>query len=306
MGLEVFRAMCFLTRTQRSFLGAPCLWFSRRVVAQMALVVALSTSAGFAQPDPHKLSRAECGFIETYDRENETYDFASDFTYMAHAVDLTATGCRDNCFSPLRKRTMDIEISLSKTEDLEVDAVVHAAALVKLFVEHSTGLSVSARPSDDPNIDNGGTIVFFAVNKDNLQEHLEAFSRRPFFARASRMAVSPGTTCFVAFPDWTDKSEPAFVFLNAEHHNTPEQIASCVREEAFNSLGLTGDPQGDDTLFSDQRWLGPELPAPAFNRFGERDYVMMRLFYRPVFEIGQSYEETLREVTQIIDQECRW
>lgn len=278
---------------------------SRSVAVSLGLSVALPSTSGLAQTDAHSLNRAECKFIETYDRENETYDFASDFAYMAHAIDFEATGCRENCFAPLRKRTLDIDISLSKTEDLEVDAVVHAAALVKLFVEYTTGLSVSSRPSDDPNLVDGGTIVFFAVNKNNLQEHLETFSGRPFLYRASRMAVSPGTTCFVAFLDWTEVSEPAFVFLNAEHHNTPEQIASCVREEAFNSLGLTGDPQGDDTLFSDKRWLGPEWPAPAFNRFGERDYVMMRLFYRPVFEVGQSYEETLREITQIIEQECK-
>lgn len=278
---------------------------SRSVAVSLGLAVALSTTSVLAQTDAHSLNRAECKFIETYDRENETYDFASDFAFMAHALDFEAAGCRENCFSPLRKRTLDIDVSLSPTENLSIDASLHSATLVKFFVEYTTGLSVAFRPLEEPNLTDGGTLVVFAVDESNVQELLDAFPERPFLKHAIRTAVLPGTTCLTTFFDWTEKSEPAFVFFNSEHHNTPEQIASCVREEAFNSLGLTGDLQGDDTLFTDERWLGPEWPAPAFNRFGERDYVMMRLFYRPAFEVGQSYEETLREITQIIEQECK-
>ena len=83
---------------------------SRSVAVSLGLAVALPTTVGVARQNIHWLSSAECNFIETYDRENESHDFASDFAYMAHALDFEATGCRENCFSPLRKRTLDIDV----------------------------------------------------------------------------------------------------------------------------------------------------------------------------------------------------
>ncbi|WP_353340475.1 DUF2927 domain-containing protein [Pelagimonas sp. KU-00592-HH] len=278
----------------------PCLAF---VAFGIAAIV--SPDAGSAQFEAKVLSKAECEFIETYDQENDSYNFASDFAYMAHTLDLTADDCSESCSAPLRKRTLDIDVSFVPSEDAQIEAFLQALVNFELFAEDTTGLSVTIRPLLEPNVGKGGTIVFFAVDKSNMQVFLELFSGHTSLNRLIRAAILPDTTCFASFPKWNDVSEPALAFINAEHYGTPEKIASCVREEAFNSLGLVGDPQGDQSLFTDLRWRGPEWPAPGFFVYGDRDYVMMRLLYRPDFEIGQGYEETLSEVNEIIDLECR-
>jgi hypothetical protein len=210
-----------------------------------------------------------------------------------------------DCNRPLKKRTLNIELSLVPSANMHMDAFLNAFVQVQDFVHRNTTLTTSIRAVDDPNLLDGGTLVFFFVDSINQSMLLEIFEDRTALVRFIETSTDPNVPCLVVLPDWSASSEAAFVFVNAVHHNTPEQTAACVREEAFNALGLTGDPQGDGSLFSDERWLGPELDAPAFRAFGIRDEIMMRLFYRPVFENGQSHEETLAEITQLIEQECQ-
>ncbi|MDX8352015.1 hypothetical protein [Cognatiyoonia sp. IB215182] len=275
----------------------------RKRIALWGFVAIITCNAGLAQTSLNALTRSDCEFIETYDRENETYTFASDFAHMAHNVEVSASGCRD-CRSPLRKRQLDIEMSLVPAENMQYDAFLHAVTQVRLFIEGNTELSASVRPLQEPNLMNGGTIVFVFVDSNNRESLLDAFPDRPILSSVINTVTNPNVPCLLGLFEWTDASEPAFVFINAEFDNTPEKTASCVRQEAFNALGLRGDPQGDASLFSDEKWLGEVWPAPAFFAFGQRDELMIRLFYRSEFQPDQRYEETRAEITQIIASEC--
>ena len=281
-----------------------CICCGRKVLpyAHCAYSILMGSEA-VTQSGHLRLPPSECEFIDTYNRENENYDFVSDFVYMAHTAESSGGGCRD-CQRPLSKRQLDIEMSLIPSEEFQQDAFLHALTQFRLFVEETTDLGTSVRPIEDFNIWSGGTITFVFVDENNLRPLTEYFSPLPSAVAMIEGVVNPEIPCLGGLFEWSEVSEASIVFINAEHFNEPEDVSSCVREEAFNLLGLIGDPQGDESLFSDQRWRGENWPAPAYFGYGDRDFLLMRLFYRPIFQNGQLIDETRQEIQQIIQSEC--
>ncbi|MBB5514958.1 hypothetical protein FHS89_000964 [Rubricella aquisinus] len=264
-----------------------------------ACFLATSLTAG-----DQRLTAEDCSFIERYDRLND-YTFASDFAFMVHH----AEHVEHNIYleQPLQKRLLDIEISLVPGSNLEqVDALNIGIRDFYLITRSFTPINITVRDFGDANLEYGGVLAVFLIDGRNIASFSNYFLSQGWDSteRYMKRIVRPGSTCGLTIWPFDKSSEVTDMFVNAEDFNTPKAIASCMREEAFNSMGLRADPQGDASIFSDPLWRGEPSEIEGDFGYGYRDELMLKMLYRPEFENGQSYAETQEDVAGIIRAEC--
>ncbi|MBB5514956.1 hypothetical protein FHS89_000962 [Rubricella aquisinus] len=273
-----------------------------RKLIGLSAVACLTSTPG--APNTPTLTPDDCVFIAQYDALND-YTFASDFAFMAHHTEEIERSVYQE--RALEKRLLDIDISLFVEGNFEqIDALNLGIRDFYIITRDFSPLKVTARRFGEVNIQTGGTLPILLVDYENIElfsDFFRSFGWEKSVHNLERI-VQPSSTCMAAKWPWTTVSEAVDVYINAEYHNNPMQIASCMREEAYNSLGLFADPQGDQSLFSDPLWRGEPSEIEGDFGYGYRDELMLKMLYRPEFENGQSYAETQAEVGEIIATEC--
>jgi len=235
----------------------------QKIISNSLVAFLLTPSLCLAQAsDLIELTRQDCDFIARYDNEND-FSFISDFAFMAHHSDVNLE-CQ-GCTHQLRKRTLEIEISLVRNADLpSPNSVIGSVAQVIDIIRENTPISVSTLSGGEVNLYRRGTLVFVFVDDGNRQEIRDFFDDLPSFQRLVDATTIPGATCVLGAPEWSDVSEAAIVFFNAEDHRAPETVAECIREVSYNAMGLWADPQGDWSLFQNSLWRGEDLADPYY------------------------------------------
>lgn len=275
---------------------------------RLKVIFGLSLSACFLSTslaaNDHSLTTEDCSFIERYDRLND-YTFASDFAFMAHHTD----HIKRNVYlqQPLKKKVLDIEINLVFGSNLDqVNSLnVGIGDFFKITRDY-TPVNVTVREFGKFETDARGTLSIFMIDNKNIELFSDDFLSKNWdeVEGYMRRISNPNSTCGILTWLFDELREVTAMFVNAEHHNTPKAVASCMREEAYNSMGLTADPQGDVSLFSDPLWRGEPTEIEGDFGYGYRDELLLKMLYRPEFENGQSYAETQVEIATIITNEC--
>ncbi|MBB5514957.1 hypothetical protein FHS89_000963 [Rubricella aquisinus] len=273
-----------------------------RKLIGLSAVACLTSTPG--APNTPTLTPDDCVFIAQYDALND-YTFASDFAFMAHHTD----HLERNIYlqQPLKKKLLDVEISLAAASNIDqVDALNVGIEDFFLITRDHTPIRVTVREFGNLETESKGILVIFLVDKGNIKIFADDFNSNNLseFSQYIKRLMNPGSTCGILTVLFDEEFEMSAMFVNAEHHNTPRAIASCMREEAYNSLGLTADPQGNVSLFSNPLWRGEPSEIEGDFGYGYRDELMLKMLYRSEFENGQSYAETQVEVAAIIATEC--
>jgi hypothetical protein len=269
-----------------------------------AVFVAIAANMAPAASSDRGLTEAECAFIEQYD-QNNAYSFVSDFVFMAHHSH--AINGTEYVQNALTKRSLDISISIMiESQSRNFDAAISAISDFIDIASINTNISTEMLELGDVNLVQGGTFVIYLINENNYSKYADFFWRlgwRNNLIELERI-IQPTSNCVGILGEWSSESEVSMAFIDTQHHDRPEQIAQCVREEAYNVMGLLGDPQGDESLFSNPMWRGPATSIEGDFGYGQRDHLMLKLLYRDEFVHGQSIDKTRDDIEYILSKEC--
>lgn len=275
----------------------------RLIGAAAALALSVSAARG-TEPVPF-LGVPDCDFIRAYDARRDVPSFIDQFLHMAHTSELQmdhASGSyRANGPTRLMKwaEVINIYYQLSShtcCQDLVIENTDYALSFaqkhsdIKINIEEDLiSPAMVIFIGEFTGVDYEGYKKIFNGNKD-FDDFI--INRQRCIAIVYTRTLESHEISDVDI--WIDSTDL-----------TERQLATCIKEEIFNAMGLLNDPQGDPSLFHDRLSRTPIDEHLYFDGHGDRDRIMLRLLYHDDLKIGDSADTTRANLERIISRDCK-
>lgn len=259
-----------------------------------AIAIAGVFASFFSTAVASELSENECSFVKIYEDVNGRGSFSDLIAHMAHDVEYChSTG---TCERGLRKRENPVKVTLddggSEKFNYLFDANLSYAVGV---IGQLSGLDFYSHEGPE---EVTGQIHVILVHDGIYKERVSAVP--DLF---EKFVVSKNLSCVVTNFDWPN-AEVEYSEVWIKTTISPKEFANCVKEEVYNASGVSGDPVGLDSLFSEDFFSNEIIDPPIFQNFDGRALIAMKMVYSEEMLNGQSRSRTKEISRKIINASC--
>lgn len=181
--------------------------------------------------------------------------FQTEFEYMVNRAEGCMIGMNCDFFLPHWKESPIIKVFSSKSSGKSHNLLIESLTDSMQKISSLTGLKLRFSQGEDP------TMSIFVLDQDMI-EMLERSDLPDTFKNDLRRVdfriYEKGSCSGLFFSNSEDNSiatvlSGAFIFVNSKLPET--EMASCLREELMNTMGLIGDPIGQASLFDNGNYI---------------------------------------------------